>query len=57
MTHRSKFVATRTCAKQSMDLGIMLGNLSVPIQKEVHMFGDNKSFVDGSMILHAKPHK
>jgi len=56
-TYRSQFTAAQICMDQSIDLKNTLHYLGVPIHKKAYMFGDNKSVVDSSTVLHAKFHK
>jgi hypothetical protein len=56
-TYGSEYVAARICVEQIIDLRNTLQYMGVPIQSKSFMFGDNKSVVDSSMQVYAKPHK
>ena len=56
-TYGSKFVAAQICVEQIIDLRNTLRYLSVPIQEQSYMFGDNESVVSSSSFPHAKLHK
>jgi hypothetical protein len=56
-TYGSEFVAARVCVEQIIDLCTTLQYLGVPVRDKSYMFGDNKSVVGSSMLLHAKLHK
>jgi len=56
-TYGSEFVAARTCVEQVIELRTTLRYLGVPLHERSYMFGDNKSVVDSSTIIHAKLHK
>jgi hypothetical protein len=56
-TYGSKFIAARTCVNQIIDLRTTFCYLGVPICDVNYMFGDNKTVVDSSTILHANLHK
>ena len=53
----SEFVASRTCVEQVIALRATLRYLGVHIRDKSYMFGDNKSVVDSSTMVHAKLHK
>jgi len=56
-TYGSEFVAARTCVEWNADWRLTLRYLGVPIRKHTYMFGNNKSVIDSSMVLHSKLHK
>jgi hypothetical protein len=56
-TVETEFVAARICIEQIIDLHSTLRYLGVPIREKNFMFGNNKSVVDSSMVVHAKLHK
>jgi len=56
-TYGSEFIVVQVCINQSIDLKTTLWYLGVPFRKKAYMFGDNKSVVDSSTILHSKLHK
>jgi hypothetical protein len=56
-TNGSEFVTARICVEQIFDLRNILCYLGVPIRSKSYMIGDNKSVVDSSMQVYAKPHK
>ena len=47
----------RTCVEQILDLRVTLRCLGAPIRYLSHMFGDNKTVVDNSMMSHGKTHQ
>ena len=52
-TYGSEFVAARASVEQIMDLRYTLRMLGVPIDGPAWMFGDNKSVVDSSVMIHS----
>ena len=56
-TYSSEFVAARTCVEQIIDIRMTLRYLGVPIQGCTHIFGDNESVVNNSMIFEHKLYK
>ena len=57
VTYGCEFMAARIARDKIITHRNMLQYLGVPIQEITHMFGDNKSIIDGSMTNHAKLHK
>jgi hypothetical protein len=56
-TYGSKFMASRICVKQVIDLQLTLWYLGVPIHDQSYMFGDNKAVVNSATKFDAKLHK
>ena len=52
-SYGSEFLAAKTAAEQIIDLRQTLRYLGVPIKSKAYMFGDNKSVVTRSMVLHS----
>ena len=52
-TYGSEFVASKTATEQIIDLGHTLRYLGIPIIKtKSYLFGDNRSVVTSSTLLH-----
>ena len=51
-TYGSEFVAAKTATEQIVDLRQTLRYLGVPIKSKAYMFGNHKSVVSSSMVLH-----
>ena len=56
-TYGSEFVAAKTATEQIVDIRQTLRYLGVPIKSKAYMFGDNKSVVTSSTVLHSLPSK
>ena len=52
-TYGSEFVAAKTATEQIIDIRQTLRYLGVPIKSKAYMFGDNKSAVTSSTVLHS----
>jgi hypothetical protein len=53
----SKFNDARACVDQIIDLVTLFGYLGMSIRDMSYMFGNNKSVVDSTTNMNAKPHK
>jgi hypothetical protein len=56
-TYGSKFMASRICMEQAIDLRLTLRYLGVPIRDQSYMFGDNEAVVNRATKFDAKLHK